>query len=221
MRVATYSPVHGTWARKERHLPTAWYNPTAEFARYHAQFGIVHSCPDEPFTWDGRINGAQGWRRWFSNNTGDHLDWVTSGDALRWHSRARGVADIYYGHSHGGNVLGYACANGLRIKVLVTIATPVRKDMEAVWKLARPNIGYWIHLHAMGDDWMQLFGQIGDGIWSPARQMIYRDKTGRVTVAADQNYGLPLIQHSRMVSDPTCMPMWKDRGIIDTILSQL
>lgn len=214
------TPVHGTWAYKQRRDPYAWYNATSAFSQYMASQGIDHSNPEDPFLWDGRINGARfGLRRLFGSDTvDDHLDWDTSGQALEWY--CDGVCDIMFAHSHGGNVAAYAAKHGLKIRVLVTIATPVRKDMEPVWLAGSRNIGFHLHVHALGGtDWMQWFGQIGDGVWSAARQMIFRDKAGRITYAADISQGVGLMQHSRLISDPSQLSRWRSEALLDTILA--
>lgn len=189
--------VEGTWGSKRGSL--AWWRWGSDFwhqliARGFAQFDVEE---DAKFHWDDGIEGV----------FGKNKRWILGGMRLKYFMDAYRNPDkkaLVVAHSHGGQVAAYAAANGTKMDVLVTMATPVRKDMIEVYKDAQQEVGLWIHIHSNRSDWMQWLGSWFDGSWKLRRRMKY----------ADIQISLPGVGHSGML-DPA---VWEQYGIYDAIL---
>lgn len=141
--------IPGTWGDSD-----AWWRQGSPFWTAALEAGVTLQNGDDPYNWTTEVDGLLGRNR----------DWETAGDALRWYVAARGEETVnVIAHSHGGQVALYAAAGGLSINTLVTVATPVRADMEPVIAKARVNLPRWIHLRSDNSDWFQWFGEILDG----------------------------------------------------------
>lgn len=211
-----YIGIQGTWGSQDD--PAQWWHPSSAFAVFLCTHGFDPLDAADPFRWSVDLNGAEWWRRiWWRvpgvNPTGDHADWQAGGHALRYYIRGRPSPPfIVLAYSHGGQLPLFAAAQGQRIPVLVTVATPVRDDMREVVAKARLNIGFWLHIHAtLGGDLWQWLGSWGDGRWS----------AGSAQPAATINAGVPLMRHSRVVEDPSFWPLWIERGWFDLIRHEL
>lgn len=157
--------LHGTWGRDD-----IWFRRGSAFTTglHAAGLSLVH---DEPFLWSGNVGGLP-----FSSTPDDPRDLYDDSGRLEWANEAR--HGIYYcaayrpgqevsvlAHSHGGQVALLMIALGLKVRHLITISAPVRKDMLAMRWLARERIsGTWVALH--GDFWkdrMIKLGELFDG----------------------------------------------------------
>jgi hypothetical protein len=108
-------------------------------------------------------------------------------------------------HSHGGNVVAYACGvYGLKVSGLITVATPVRKNMDAVYKKAAENIDRHLHLYAGWKDYMQILGGLFDGQWGIHRDMPYAEKNAKMPGG-----------HGDILRDPKLFQNWLDKGWLD------
>lgn len=210
-----YVAVPGTWAWRERDDPLAWFNdPESAFARKMAALGVVPLRPRDPFLWTTRVNGHQFWRRWLAPfipdrwERGDHVDWDVSGRQLRFYREVDAADDgsvAYVAHSHGGQVAAYAAARGLRMRVLFTVATPVRADMAAVYEAARSRVDLWVHLYdPTGADRTQIEGELGDGRVSIMRTMPAAPNVINVAVRG--------MAHSRALVDPAMLRVWDEQA---------
>src|SRR5678815_5146950 len=101
-------------------------------------------------------------------------------------------------------VVAYACAHGLRINRLLTMGSPVRQDMHAIYAQARPNIGHWLHLHSDRSDRTQWLGELFDGHLGIVRNQPF----------ADVNLGVPAVAHSNLLNDPDLFHLWAEDGLI-------
>lgn len=152
----------GTWG-----LNDGWWREDGEIARLIR--GTVR-VPVAPFRWTGNIGGL------LDFTPSDPADPWTAGSLREWAIEARHLIDFCWhtwpdvpvsviAHSHGGNLAALACAYGLKVHHLVTVATPPRKDLAAVYARAKAQrTGAWWHLY--GDwyrDLMIKLGQLGDG----------------------------------------------------------
>lgn len=140
-----------------------WWHPLSTFGQEATAHGVQLAA--EPFVWSTELDGLRG-KNW---------GWWAAGQALRYfaHGEYPPVVINIHGdqpaqrvnviaHSHGGQVAIYAAAQGLLIDTLVTVASPVRRDLRRFRKAARVNIRRWIHIYSPNDP-VQLEGCIGDG----------------------------------------------------------
>ncbi|MBI4251007.1 MAG: hypothetical protein HY618_00975 [Candidatus Tectomicrobia bacterium] len=168
-----------------------WWRPGSPFAREAGRNGVRLLAPDDPFRWSTRLDGI----------IGDNGEWELSGEVLKWycHAKAPGEPVNLIAHSHGGQVAAYAAARGLRVSTLITIATPVRRDMEPVYSRASGSIsGRWVHIHTGRRDRWQWLGGLGDGLLGVRREM----------PAPARNVLEPGRDHTSLL-DPA---LWTERG---------
>lgn len=194
--------VPGTWSRD-----AGWHQPGAAWPAFMETQGVTlyRGADGRGPAWSGDMNGRP-WRRWIGRE--DHGDWITGGIALyAWvvppiapHCRIAPEDTRIICHSHGLQVVLYACQLGLRVRSLVSIGSPVRADMRAVSVAARRNIGAWLHLHSDWSDRWQWLGAVGDGALGIQRRH----------PLADLNRALPGVGHSRILTDPKAFGIWPE-----------
>lgn len=188
--------VAGTWAWRPDD-PTRWWQPTSAFSQYLFANGYDYVSRETAFVWSTDENGV------FDHK---HSDWKAGGANLfaylvppRCPDRRVPPAECnVIAHSHGGQVALYAASMGLKIDMLITVATPVRGDMVKVIEQARPNIRHWRHIHGSWKDYVQVLGSIGDGTWG-----IHREFT-----AANENILVRGCSHSEFLSSAAFYPRW-------------
>lgn len=131
---------------------------------------------------------------------GAHADWIAGGYALNYMLMCRPYEERnIVAHSHGGNVAAYAAGRaGLKVRSLITVCTPVRKDMLKIYADAKPAIGWWRHVYADGWDLWQRLGEAFDGSIGWKRDM----------PNADQNVGIKGISHATLLEDPKRFPLF-------------
>lgn len=183
-----------------------WHDPSSPWSVYMRGQGFEHlRGPDRrPYVWTTDVNGQQFWRRLFGKKPKIN-DWQAGGHNLYcWlvpplapDRRQPPEATHLIAHSHGLQVVLFACADGLKVHTLISIGSPVRADMLEVARRARPNIGFWLHLHSDHSDRMQWFGELGDGALRVVRAHPY----------ADQNNALPNVGHSGILNDSRLFPV--------------
>jgi len=206
-----YLPIPGTWAWRgdTRDARSEWWHPRSPFGLFLASHGIEHVCPDEPYVWTTSINGAVFWRK-------SHVDWQAAGASLSWYltnPNTFGPAEVpisdrrLIAHSHGLQPILYAASfRGLEIDTLISIGSPVREDMAAVARSARPRIRRWLHLYSGWSDRLQWYGEWFDGRFGVARQH----------PMADQNMEIPgKCGHSRILKDPAAFGLWESERWMD------
>ena len=150
--------VGGTWADSD---DAPWWRPSSPFARMLAESG--HKFPPEPFRWTTKLDGI----------LGENSEWARWGMALTWfcHKHSGGQRVNLIAHSHGGQVAAYALSVGLRVNALITVATPVRRDMLQAWETGTKNLRRWSHIHSDGADWWQWLGARLSGWLIAPREM--------------------------------------------------
>lgn len=179
--------IAGTWGDD-----AAWWKIGSPFWMEARRNGVSLQNGADPYTWTTEVDGLFGRNR----------DWETAGDALRWYCGAKKLDRVnILAHSHGGQPALYAAAKRLPIDTLITIATPIRWDMEEVAETARPFIRLWIHLRSDRSDWMQWLGEILDG-------RLAWPGTVRDFDVADQNIIEPSVGHSGLLEPG----LWTERG---------
>jgi pimeloyl-ACP methyl ester carboxylesterase len=168
-----------------------WWMMGSAFTRMLLGAGLKILDPKDPFIWTTNLDGV----------LGDNDDWYAAGMALLWYCHAK-LPDQrvnIIAHSHGGQIALYAAAHGLLIDSLVTIATPVRRDVQRyAARPGRPNIERWTHLYSDTSDLWQWLGSWFDGSWRGRRSM----------PLADLNIQEPGVGHTGLLNPV----LWKKRG---------
>jgi pimeloyl-ACP methyl ester carboxylesterase len=144
------------------HADEGWWKPGTSFYQAMIAAGLSPVSPVEPFQWSHDIDGTL--LDYVFGRA--HRDWMAAGHALSWyaHSQLPPLADGTYqrvsiiAHSHGGQVALYAAYYGLLVDCLVTVGTPVRRDMQRIASQGRGNIRFWAHLYGDGRDFWQVLG---------------------------------------------------------------
>jgi len=140
-------PVAGTWGAKPADSGSYywWRSPSVWLAcAKNAGYDILD--PHDQFFWSTALDGVAG-----KNDA-----WDAAGRALYWYWVAKGRPRMNLAaHSHGGQVVAYALqysvqqGDPMSPYRVVTIASPVRFDMQPVWADAKKAItpGGWTHLY--------------------------------------------------------------------------
>jgi len=185
--------VPGTWYRTD-----GWSSPGSPFCRYLESRGFEAI---QFRGWSGDVDGFG----YDPLENGSQSDWKAGGWALRY-LLARDPYPVI-AHSHAGQVAAY-CAAETRapISALVTVCTPVRKDMRAIYREARLNIGHWRHAYATNWDLMQRLGELFDGHVGWERKM----------AEAHDNVGIPM-SHSTLLENPAQFHWCEDAGLLDVL----
>jgi pimeloyl-ACP methyl ester carboxylesterase len=189
-------------------VPGTWHGDWVEKESPFRQYLEAHDFRCLPFRgWSGDVDGIPAGLNLAESKK--HSDWIAGGWSLMYLLRnlpyeKRNVI----AHSHGGQVAIYAAALArLQIHRLVTVCTPVRKDMAEMYAKAKPLIGRWRHVSADGWDFMQRAGELFDGNlnWTQARKM----------PEAHENVLIKGIGHSKLLYAPECFPLWEQDGMLD------
>lgn len=191
-----------------------WWNACSPFGAFLQREGFDIIGGARPFTWDTDLDGV-GWlrRRPFKK----HINWESAGVNLWAYLAnplvAKVLQDDYVAiadrniiaHSHAMQVVAYACAAGLKVNRLLTLASPVRDDMRDVYSAARPNIGRWLHVHSDASDRIQWMGTLFDGKFGVVRAQ----------PLADINLQIPKVSHSKLLNDPEAFERWRSAGLLN------
>ena len=190
--------IHGTWGWPDD--PTSeWWYPGSPWLAYMGD----HDCTparDEPFVWSGDVGGTPRSGR----------DWDAGAHALKYYLRPlpyeqRNVV----AHSHGGQIALLCAQQGVALRSLLLIGTPVRRDIEQrVVPAALPHIGVCRHIIDARWDRMGWLGGAFDGRLSTRRGF----RVPGITVEL-----VPHIGHSGILRDPALFHLWDDQGWIDLL----
>ncbi len=215
-----YLPIPGTFAWNGTPTERDWYHPQSAFNAFLHANGVEHLCPTRPFVWSTDLDGIGWWQRWFGRS--NTLDWLSAGlnlfdyfdpplsVLLNRGAETTPFADRnLLSHSHGLQVVLCACAEGMKLRRLVSIAGPVREDMMATARKARPNIERWTHVCSDDSDRIQWLGEIGDGALGIVRKH----------PLADLNICIPKVGHSLLLDDPKQFHWWPEAGLLDALIS--
>ena len=204
--VTSYIAVGGTHSWLPGRRTGEWYHEDSRWSLYMKSQRFAPIIGDgRPFTWSTQLDGLLFWRK--------GATWAAAGDALfAWIvpplaplMRVPPSQTNLIVHSHALQVALWACALGLKVHTLTSIAGPVRSDMADVAALARPNIRFWQHLYSDRSDRMQWLGEFGDGALGIVRQH----------PLADRNVSMPKAGHSGILNDPQWFVLWPD--LLDNI----
>jgi hypothetical protein len=189
-----------------------WFEPGSAFARFlesktdiRPVFGQSKSKPVvyRPFTWSTDLGGV-------GFGKGDLRVWMAAGANLFEYivpslcpdARIPSNDLTLIAHSHGLQVALFGLALGLKCDTLISIGSPIRKDMADTAKLARPNVRNWIHVHSDGSDRWQWLGELFDGHLGIVRE----------SPLADRNDFVPKVGHSELLRDSQHFHYWIERG---------
>lgn len=182
-----------------------WYCPGHPFALFLESHGCapMFNGP-RPFVWTTDLAGIP----FFTNRK----EWSAGGAALAYFvmamNRAPKAETAVIAHSHGLQVAAYAAAEyDLKIHTLVTVGSPIRKDMAKQYKALRLNTRYWLHVHSDCSDRWQWLGEMFDGHFG-----IVRD-----CVLADRNAYVRGVGHSELLRDPVQYHYWLKAGWLDQL----
>ena len=132
-------PVGGTWSQEAG--AHDWWRPASVWVANLRNAGLSLLDAAEPFQWSAAL----------AIDAGQDPLWRTSGLALKWYCQAKTMMRTeeltVVAHSHGGNVLAFALAAGLRLRRALTVGMPVRQDMAGIYAAARPNVDQWTQLY--------------------------------------------------------------------------
>lgn len=174
--------VPGTWgnANGEATSETHWWLPGGVFWNRLVELGY------EPlsFAWSTELDGV----------IGDNTGWKRAGERL---SKQFKQSDTVIGHSHGGQVIAYACEGGL-VGNVITLATPVRDDVPYRWiksatSLNGSKAAHWVHVYGNYSDYWQLLGSMLDlGLHPFRRKMPLADNNVKVNCNHQQTHDLKI-----------------------------
>lgn len=190
--------VAGTWAWKSE-----WWQDDSKFWRYMQCHGIYPARINGlPFRWSTDL--ADSWNPFKKRRS----DWESGGDALAYYLDALPEQHrVVVAHSHGGQLPFICAAQGVKIDRLITVATPVRADMDGTVRLARLSIRHWTHVCDSKADRTAWWGAFGDRKLGNVREF----------TQADANVKIGDIGHSGLLSNPDHFHWWQDAGLIDRI----
>lgn len=200
--------VAGTNGWNPRATQKAWCDPGSDFARFleaegfSVAFGAAADGSPRPFVWSTDVGGV-------GFGDGDLKVWHAAGlnlysyiiPPLYPRERIAPADTKIIAHSHGLQVVLFACAAGLKVDTLLSLGSPIREDMQATTSAARPNIRRWVHVHSDGSDWWQWLGALFDG------------NVGIVRAAAraDENIAIPKVGHTDLLNKPEHQDIWRAR----------
>jgi hypothetical protein len=192
-------------------VEAAWWRPGSAFIAMLKAHDLSVLNEQEPFRWAGRLGGfddiAPPDAMDAYADSSAMVQWSMAGWALKWYISAMLPAPIsqpevdVVAHSHGGQVAAFAAIYGARFRRLVTVSTPVRRDMLRQRRVLREYTQRWLHFYCNTDQ-TQAEGVIGDGELHglPSGDMLNLHRT---MPEADQNVEVPTNDHSRMLyTDP-------------------
>lgn len=199
IRYTAVAGTGGAWRADE------WHHPTSPFCSYLRTQGFAPLVEDDRrgYGWDTAVDGILG---------ADDI-WDYNGRSLyQYFVPALGSGEpsippedtFIITHSHGGNVLAYACGKyGLKVAGAITVATPIRASMMPLYEAASKNITRHLHLHAGWLDYIQVAGSLFDGGFG-----IHREHPFAI------NRKMPG-GHVDILQRPELFPLWASEGWLD------
>lgn len=181
-----------------------WYCPGHAFGAFLRAEGVEPLYDGDgdacrPFIWSTDLAGLP----FFTNRK----DWAAGGAALAYFikscRRLPGARTALIVHSHGLQVAAYAAAeHGLKVDTLISVGSPIRKDLTAPYEALRHQTRFWLHIHSDWSDRWQWFGELFDGHFGIVRE----------SALADRNDFVPKVGHSEILREPAQFHHWTERG---------
>jgi len=197
-----YIAVAGTYGARREH---DWDAPDSNFNAFLKGQDIMPLIvsPLKRYAWSTMLDGLDQ-----TNDT-----WDAAGRALAHYivpplldqSLIKPEDTYLIAHSHGGNVVAYACGKyDLKVNGLITVGTPIRGEMQEMYEAAAPNITRHLHLHAGWKDYWQALGALFD----------HRFGIHRKHPCAEKNAKMPK-GHGNILREPELFHYWTDNGWLD------
>lgn len=195
-----YIAIEGTHEDRD-HRHQLWDDQFSPFSEFMASHGVnqLVSDPLKKYEWSTGLDGVFG-----ADDT-----WDAAGRALAQYMYlpAPSATNII-AFSHGGNVVAYACGKyGLQVNSLVTVSTPIRKNLYPLYKDAETNITRHLHIHGGWADYWQALGDLCGGGWG-----LHRDNPYALNQRAPGGHGAVLKEGS-------LLHLWVDKGWLDYFIS--
>ena len=202
--------VPGTWAWRGQNTRNAWYQAGSPWVTFMEAHGYKVLSKDRPFVWTTQLAGIPfltGKRDWEAGgaNLWAYLDPAIKDYGVGLRTGERNLV----AHSHGLQVVLYACAAGCRINTLISVGSPIREDMKDVAIAARHNIHTWVHLYGGHKDRWQWLGELFDGKLGVVRRAAW-ERDGKIAVQADCSVQIDDIGHSDLLCNPAQFHNWTD-----------
>lgn len=191
--------VEGTWRG-------AWAQARSRFSRMLRDAGFV----TEHFqAWTRNVDGVPSlWQR------GRHRSWIAGGyafaDKVRLlRAQHPGALIVAVCHSHGLQPILYGLARNEDVWLdrLISVCSPVRRDMQRQATGAVKRIGRWRHVFSSGWDFWQWAGELAIG-----HLQLWRERKWR---QAHQNVPIDRIGHSKLLNNRRFLDLWKTDGMLD------
>ncbi len=184
-----------------------WARSRSAFSRL---LRIHHFAPMRFQGWTGNLAGVPLNFR----SKGEHRDWIAGGYALSYFLRGLDYADRnLIVHSHGLAPVLYACVREkVDIRRLVSVCSPVRRDLQRQAAGAVQRIGRWRHVSSNDGDFWQWAGELFDGHIQWGRERAWKQ--------AHENLRIPGIGHSRLFNDRRFLDLWQTDGMFDFLRAQ-
>jgi len=163
--------VPGTWGNTPDH--DDWWKPGKPFWERLVELNYQPLS----FAWSTELDGV----------LGDNTTWEKAGERLRKQILPK---DTVIGHSHGGQVIAYAC-EGILVGKVITLATPVRDDVP--YRNIQTASSQWTHVYGNYTDYWQLIGSVMDGGFHGwRRQMPLADSNIKVDCNHQQTHSMEI-----------------------------
>jgi len=186
--------VSGTWGLNGG----GWWLPGSDFCEEGRGQGVTFT--PYPFIWSTAIDGVLGKNSEWTDAAGCLIAFVVL------HKLHESPINII-AHSHGFSPVVYAATMGLHIDTLISVASPIRKEIVELLPIATKSIKTWRHIRGGRRDLMQILGELFDGRLGLYRDMPY---AGNVRELSETHSGLlnPRLWTARRWWDPLiCAPL--------------
>ena len=192
--------VAGTWANGRGAPQDSWWRPESDFYKEGLAHGLNLVDAADPFVWCTGLDGIDA----------ENSHWKSAAHALIWYCDSKKLDSVnLLAHSHGGNCALYASNFGLKINILITVATPPRKEIIA----HRANIKHWVHIRGGIKDYVQIAGELSFEAMETAILLHDFDFLERDMELADQNIVVLDKGHSELHE----AALWKEKGWFDLL----
>lgn len=199
-----YIPIAGTWSWEDnprsmvrtavQNTVRPWWKRGSAHSVQMNECGLYIYDPEDPFAWDTTLALGVRVPRWRA------AGW----NLQQWHRLKKIPYEHanYLTYSHGIQPLLFALHYGMRIRNLVSVSPPLRNDvLKEIGPEALQRFQSWTILTEVGLDVWREMGQ-----WFDTRT---EDEISAEGVRIIRVSGMG---HGRILTDPLCIPWWKERG---------